>query len=219
MLARHAGTTACWIPAPPRQINSTAGARRQTCPQWGQWRHDLLRPRLRHLGLHAAEHGPPDRMAGLGGREVEVAVGLERLAELVAARALPARRAGDEREVLVRGGLVVEGRQAERQRGLRVAAPRSCSRRPRSFSRRARSPARRGFSRAPRRPVRAARRGATREVARPGAGRRFPSAAGSQAPRVPSRWASRTPRTPALTQRRSIRDAWRSGPIVIRTCA
>src|SRR5512143_3610164 len=57
-------------------------------------------------------------MAGLGGREVEVAVGLERLAELVAAGSLPARRAGDEREVLVGGGLVVKGRQAERQRGL-----------------------------------------------------------------------------------------------------
>src|SRR5262249_57739644 len=40
--------------------------------------------------------------------------------ELVAARARAARRAGDEREVLVRGGLIGEDRQPERQRRLEL---------------------------------------------------------------------------------------------------
>ena len=62
-------------------------------------------------------------MPGLGRREIEGAVGVQRLSELVAAWPLPSRSAGDEREVLVRVRLVAECRQLEVERRLEL--PRS----------------------------------------------------------------------------------------------
>src|SRR6267142_2281264 len=52
--------------------------------------------------LHRAEHRPPDRMAGFGGLEFQLGVGVQRLAEFIPAGPLAAGGAMDERQVLVR---------------------------------------------------------------------------------------------------------------------
>src|SRR5690606_1393287 len=77
--------------------------------------------------LHRTEHRAPDRMPGLGRRELHGGVHGERLAELLAALALTARRAMDEGEVLVRAHLVgsrqpLIDRRGKPPGGFRVAA-------------------------------------------------------------------------------------------------